>query len=83
MSLAIERGVPLYNRGQAEACAAIYEVAATALLQMGDAIPHGAQSELRSAIRASRRSHDMSDRAWTLRRALDETMRQMTMAMEG
>jgi uncharacterized surface protein with fasciclin (FAS1) repeats len=83
MSLAIERGVPLYNRGQAEACAAIYEVAATALLQMGDAIPHGAQSELRSAIRASRRSHDMSDRAWTLRRALDETMRQMSMAMEG
>ncbi|MBT8397730.1 MAG: fasciclin domain-containing protein [Gemmatimonadetes bacterium] len=81
MSLAIERGVPLFNNGQAEACAAIYEVAATALLHMGDAIPQDAQRELRRSLRASQRTHDMSDRAWTLRNALDETMRQMSREM--
>lgn len=82
VSLAIERGVPLYNNGQAEACAAIYEVAATALLQMGDGIPEDARRELRKSLMAIRRTHDMSDRSWTLRYALDETMRQMSWAME-
>jgi hypothetical protein len=82
MSLAIERGVPLYNEGQTEACAAIYEVAATAILQMGDAIPQEARRELRRSLMASRRTHDMSDRAWTLRYALDETMRQMSWGMD-
>jgi uncharacterized surface protein with fasciclin (FAS1) repeats len=77
MELAIERGVPLYNDGHHGACAAVYEVAATALLQMGDAVPHSAQMELRRSLREMRRTHDMSDRAWMLRHALDETMRQM------
>jgi hypothetical protein len=58
-------------------------IRATALLKMGEAIPHGAQTEHRSAIRTSGQSHNRSDPAWILRRALDETMRPMTRAMEG
>jgi uncharacterized surface protein with fasciclin (FAS1) repeats len=77
MSLAIERGVPLFNQGHAEACAAIYEVAAAAVLQMGGGIPEAARRELRQSLMESRRTHDMTDRAWTLRNALDETMRQI------
>jgi uncharacterized surface protein with fasciclin (FAS1) repeats len=79
MQLAIDRGVPLYNSGNAEACAAIYEVAATALLQMGETIPYEARQGLRRSLRAIQGTHNMSDRAWTLREALDETMRQMRM----
>ena len=82
LDLAIERGVPLFNRGQTEACAAIYEVAATALLQMGDAIPQEARRELQRSLRDSRQTHDMSDRAWALREALDETRRQMSWGMD-
>ena len=82
VSLAIQRGAPLYNEGQPEACAAIYEVAATALLQMGEVIPREARRELRRSLMAIRRTHDMSDRAWTLRSALDETMRHMSRAMD-
>ena len=82
IALAIERGVPLFNRGQTEACAAIYEVTATALLQMGEVIPQDAQRALRRSLRDSRRTHDLGDRAWVLRGALDETMREMSWAMD-
>jgi hypothetical protein len=81
--LAISRGAPLFNDGQQEACAAIYEVTATALLQLGDVVPDGAQQQLRWALRAIRETHDMSDRSWTLRRALDETMEQLSARMES
>ncbi|MDX2192053.1 MAG: fasciclin domain-containing protein [Gemmatimonadales bacterium] len=68
--LAIERGVPLFNDGQPEATAAIYEVAATAIAQRDD-VSEGTRERLRQGLREARRSHDARDRAWTLRRALD------------
>jgi hypothetical protein len=81
MELAIQRGVPLYNRGHADACAAIYEVATMALIQMEEALPADQRRRLMDTLRQSRRTHDMSDRAWTLRRGLDETMERMSWRM--
>lgn len=70
----INRGAPLYNRGQVQACASIYEVTAEALLALGkDTLPTTAQRSLRNGLRRAERMHDASDRAWALRYALDDT----------
>ncbi|MCU0647754.1 MAG: fasciclin domain-containing protein [Gemmatimonadaceae bacterium] len=71
---AIDRGVPLFNDGQPAATAAIYEVAATGLLALGDVVPADARRSLRDALRVQS-NVSATDRAWTLRRALDETRR--------
>lgn len=68
---AIERGVPLYNAGDPQACTAVYEVAALSLAERPD-LPDAAKDRLRKAISQTRHQHGWSDRAWTLRRALDE-----------
>lgn len=72
LETAIERGVPLYNAGNAEACAAVYEVAALGLSARHD-VPEKARTRLNKALAQSRNQTDWSDRAWTLRAALDET----------
>ena len=70
---AIERGVPLYNRGDGDACAAVYEVTARALLALGgDDLPRQATRALENGLRQMRRTHSANDRAWALRDALDE-----------
>ena len=81
MEFAIMRGAPLYNAGHHGACAAVYETAAMALLQMGEDLPDMAMRQLRDSFRSSQRTHDMSERAWMLRDAFDETMRQMRAGM--
>ncbi|MFG0328841.1 MAG: fasciclin domain-containing protein [Phycisphaerales bacterium] len=73
IAAAINRGAPLFNHGQEEACAAIYEVTAMSLLAMpASEMCTQSRRELRSALDRIERQHDASDRAWTLRRALDE-----------
>ncbi|MEM1096203.1 MAG: fasciclin domain-containing protein [Bacteroidota bacterium] len=70
---AIERGVPLFNRGDADACAAIYEVTARALLTLGgDDLPRQTMRALENGLRQMGRTHSANDRAWALRDALDE-----------
>ncbi len=69
---AINRGAPLYNQGQADACASIYEVTAQALLAFDAELPPAAQRPLRRALQRMRHSHDASDRAWIMREGLDE-----------
>lgn len=76
---AIQRGAMLYNSGQAAACAAVYEVAASALLMYDDELPRGARMALTRAMRESARMHSAEDRAWAMRRGLD----QVVMAMNG
>lgn len=74
IALAIERGTPLFNDGQTMACAAIYEVATVALLQLPESqIPSAARKSLATALSESRDQSD-AKRAWTLRRALDRTV---------
>ncbi len=75
MELAISRGAPMFNAGNHAACAAIYEVALNAVMAM----PHAAVSAsdrmtVSSALAEGARTHDMGDRAWTYRRAMDKVM---------
>jgi len=68
---AIQRGAPLFNNGQAAACAAVYEVAASAILMYEDDLPRDARMALTSAMQESSRAHSADDRAWAMRRGLD------------
>ena len=71
--LAISRGAPIFNHGQPAACAAIYEVAAEGLLGgFPDELSESSRGRLSTALRKSRTTRDAGDRAWVLRRALDD-----------
>jgi uncharacterized surface protein with fasciclin (FAS1) repeats len=73
IELAIERGVPLYNAHNSEACAAIYEIAVKSLLEgHRDALDSAARQRLRQALSDIRKDHRASRQAWTLRYALDD-----------
>lgn len=73
IELAIERGAPLFNKGNPEACAAIYEVAAKSLLEgHGKTLGEPARQRLRKALADIRKDHRPRNQAWTLRHALDE-----------
>lgn len=69
--LAIEKGVPLFNRGDAEACAAIYQIAATSILALPSA-DEAVKAPLRRALARIENTHDASKQAWMLREGLDE-----------
>ena len=71
IEMAISRGAPLYNHGQPGACAAVYEVAAEALL-MDSSLPSRARASLDTALETMRSTHDMDRRAWIMRRGLDD-----------
>lgn len=71
--LAIERGVPLFNHGQQAACAAIYEVAATAVLAL-PSVPREAKRPLTAALREINSTNSSSRQAWILRDALDSSL---------
>jgi hypothetical protein len=51
LALAIERGAPLFNQGQHEACAAIYEVAARAVVALGT-LPAEDRARLETCVAA-------------------------------
>ncbi len=77
---AIDRGVPLFNNGQPEACAAIYEVTALNLLALPEgALPGPARTALADALRAAREQSQAGERAWTLRRGLDAALATLPM----
>lgn len=80
VELAIRRAVPLFNAGQVEAAGAIYEVTAQALLAVGE-LPAGARRSLERGLRDADRDPAGRDRAWTLRRALDEALEQLDVRM--
>ncbi len=85
IQMAINRGVPLYNHGQHAACAAIYELAATALLAMDD-VPASAQRPLRRALGEMESLHSAAEQAWALRYGLDDAasaLREATMQMSS
>ncbi len=69
--MAINRGAPLYNHGQPEACAAVYEVTAHSLLQFADMDADDARV-LRMALRRANQTYSADKQAWILREALDE-----------
>ena len=73
ISLAIQRGVPLFNQGNPEACAAVYEIACLGIASMPDT-PTDLARNLREAIAKAQREPDASQSAWTLRYALDDAL---------
>lgn len=79
LSLAVNRGVPLFNDGNTDATAAIYEVAARGVLALGDGVSSQARRSLERGLRDAGRTSDTEEQAWTLRRAIDEASR----ALEG
>ena len=74
LALAIRRGVPLFNDGQPEATSAIYEIAIRAVLR-DDAISSTARRTLERGLRDAAEERDASERAWLLRRAIDDAER--------
>ena len=82
---AIERGAPLFNRGNEVACAAVYLTVADALIARDD-VSTEARRTLERAQRRAGRTRDAADQAWILRDALDtvyEELGEHRMAMGG
>jgi monofunctional biosynthetic peptidoglycan transglycosylase len=78
IDLAIHEGVPLFNRGDEDACAAVYRTAAQALMVMGpDALPEGVHHQLQTDMAKMTESMTANEEAWALRRALDRARAQM------
>lgn len=74
LALAVRRGAPLYNDGAPGATVAVYEVAARGALALGG-LPAAARAVLERGLRDADRERDLDERAWVLRRALDDASR--------
>jgi uncharacterized surface protein with fasciclin (FAS1) repeats len=74
IDFAIDKAVPIFNKGQHEACAAIYYICAKSLLTLGnDKLTSEIQEGLTSALAEVSKSHNSSKNAWTLRKILNRT----------
>jgi transforming growth factor-beta-induced protein len=72
VELAIERGVPLFNAGQTEACKAVYEVTAEALVNLpASTLTTNDREKLSGALAQIKEQTSSKEQAWTLRHALD------------
>jgi len=75
LGLAIDRGAPLFNAGQPAACAAIYEIACRAVLDLAaDRLPAGAARALQDALVAAMKELEPREKAWSLRGGMDQAM---------
>jgi len=81
INVALDRGVTMYNHGNPAACAAIYEVAATALLTNDSAMCSATRAGLERAMESASHEHDASERAWILRRGLDDVAHSLNRSM--
>ena len=75
LTLAISRGVPLYNGGQPERCAEIYEAALSTLLLDEYGLTESQRTETAQALKAAKSEPSQDERAWILRRAIDQRLR--------
>ncbi len=75
VSTAINRGAPLFNKGNHAGCAAVYEVAAHAMLEMPSGQLNSSQRKmLTSALKSVSNTHCDTTNAWTLRHAFDSML---------
>ncbi|PAW66512.1 MAG: hypothetical protein B9S38_13570 [Verrucomicrobiia bacterium Tous-C4TDCM] len=70
VELAIERGVPVFNEGNAAGCAAIYEVTLESLRGMAG-VSEAAKKVMAKALQEARSEKSPTQQAWILRGALD------------
>ena len=83
-ALAVERGTPLFNRGEVEACAAIYEVAMQGIVRFGRGrVPQAILAGLQDALENGAAIENPRSRAWAYRRALDEMARAAEQLADG
>lgn len=73
MMSAIDGGVPLFNRGDAQGCAELYAFALGKSMEM-DGLTAGEQSLIADALTDAARLR-ATDAAWTLRYAMDSILR--------
>ena len=73
IELAISRGVPIFNQGNPEACAAIYEITCRSLLE-SIAVPESARTALLRALNKSILTTSGTRKSWILRYALDDVL---------
>ncbi len=79
ISAAISRGVPLFNDGQPEACAAVYELTALFLSELPKQdLPAAARDAVQESLRQAALEEDPVRRAWTLRYGLDAAWQALT-----
>jgi hypothetical protein len=76
IELAIDRGVPVFNEGDFDGCAAIYEVTIEALRTM-KSVPEESQNILVKALAEARATQSTRDQAWILRAAIDQTWKRL------
>ncbi len=81
VDLAIDRGVPFFNNGQADVTVALYEVATTALISPTSGVSDDVRQTLRKGLADTRGS--ARDRAWTLRNGLDDARRELQARMSA
>jgi uncharacterized surface protein with fasciclin (FAS1) repeats len=83
-ALAVERGTPLFNRGEVEACAAIYEVAMQGIVRFGRGrVAPAILAGLQDALENGAAIENPRSRAWAYRRALDEMARAAEQLADG
>jgi len=73
---AIQRGVPLYNQGNAQACADIYRDCIKSLAMRGD-LNGAVKASLNQSLKMSE-SKSADESAWIYRYALDKTYSTLT-----
>ena len=73
ISLAIERGVPQFNNGNASACADIYEITVEALRTHPE-VSNKTKNELAKIMKKVKSSKSAHTNAWDLRHALDRAL---------
>ncbi len=72
IELAIDRGIPLFNHGDVEACAAIYEITCTALLSIPE-VSKESRKHLMEVLKNASAEDSSREKAWILREGLDQT----------
>ena len=72
---ALKTGVPMYNGGDAEGCAQVYQKCCEEMLQVED-MDEGVREEARQVLHGDEEAHQRSagSRAWALRRVLDRAL---------
>ena len=71
LSLAITRGVPLFNSGQPGRCADIYQSALSTILLGDFGLTDAQRDETSQALKIALSEPSIIERAWILRRAID------------
>lgn len=76
LRMAIQRGVPFYNRGDADACAALYEIALSGLLFLPkEQLDEEQRRMITSTLQAGATAATADDKAWTFRRGIDQILK--------